>query len=106
MLILLVTAAFLYLREKFGALTCWKSSICLLFLLWLTVIYFGTLGNRIEGGNFSQSNWIPFASYREALYGGNREIYRTNFMNAGSILPDCLAALPCPKAGSSIGKPC
>ena len=87
MLVILATAGFLYLREKFRDSPYWKMAVCLLFLLWLAVIYFGTLGNREEGGNFSQPNWIPFASYREVLHGGNREIYRTNFMNAVLFYP-------------------
>lgn len=97
MLILLATAVFLYVQEKFHDSPYWKPSVCLLFFIWLAVIYVGTLGNRTEGGNFSQPNWALFASYQKALDTGNKEIYRTNFMNAVLFYPAGLfgcAALP------------
>ena len=97
MLTLLATAAFLYLREKYRTALWWKTAVCLLFFLWLAVIYLGTLGNRIEGGNSAQPNWTLFASYEKALATGNKEIYRTNFMNAVLFYPAGLlgcAALP------------
>lgn len=51
------------------------------------MILFGTLGQRIGAGSLSEPILTPFASYRAALRSGNRELYRTNFMNAVLFYP-------------------
>lgn len=87
LLILLTTVGFLLLRERFGKTPYWETGIPLLFLAWIAVILFGTLGQRTEGGNLSQPVLTPFASYYAALNGGSKELYRTNFMNAVLFYP-------------------
>jgi glycopeptide antibiotics resistance protein len=86
-LILLATRAFFFLREKFRDTWCRKTGILLLFLLWIGVILFGTLGHRTEGSNLSAPILTPFASYLAAFNGGNKEIFRTNFMNVMLFYP-------------------
>lgn len=46
-LIILATVIFLLLRERFGNTPYWKVGIPILFLCWITVILFGTLGALI-----------------------------------------------------------
>lgn len=87
MLILLATAVFLFLRKRFGNTPYWKAGIPLLIFCWIAVILFGTLGQRTEGGNQSAPILMPFYSYYTALNGGNKELYRTNFMNAVLFYP-------------------
>ena len=87
LLILLATVLLLFLREKFGNSACWKAGISFLLLVWTAVMLFGTLGQRTENGNLSEPILTPFASYYSALNGGNREIYRTNFMNVVLFYP-------------------
>lgn len=86
-LILLVTAAFLLLRERLGNSPYWKGGILLLFLLWIGVILLGTLGQRAGGGNMASPVLMPFASYHAALSGGSKEIFRANFMNVVLFYP-------------------
>lgn len=87
LLIVLATVIFLLLRKKFGNTPYWKAGIPVLLVCWIAVILFGTLGQRTEGGNLSEPILKPFASYYTALNGGNKEIYRTNFMNAVLFYP-------------------
>lgn len=87
LLTLLATAGFLLLREKFRDIPYWKAGVTLLFLAWIAVILYGTLGQRTEGGNLSQPILTPFASYYALLHGGTKELYRTNFMNAVLFFP-------------------
>lgn len=87
LLILLATAAFFFLREKFGNSPYWKTGILLLLLCWIAVIFFGTLGYRSEGGNLSEPVILPFASYFAVLNGGTKELIRTNFMNIVLFYP-------------------
>lgn len=86
-LILLGTVLFLFLRKKFGDTLYWKAGIPLLFICWIAVILFGTLGQRTEGGNLSEPILKPFYSYYTALSSGNKELYRTNFMNTVLFYP-------------------
>lgn len=86
-LILLGTVLFLLLRKKFGNTPYWKVGIPLLFICWIAVIFFGTLGQRTEGGNLAEPILTPFYSYYIAFTGGNKELYRTNFMNAVLFYP-------------------
>ncbi len=86
LIILLVTAAWLLLRHKFGNCPFWRAGVALLFMVWIAVILLGTLGQR-TGGEAARVTLTPFASYFEALNGGPRELYRTNFMNAVLFYP-------------------
>lgn len=87
LLIVLATIMFLLLRKKFGNTPYWKAGMSFLLVCWLFVIYLGTLGYRAEGGNLSEPILTPFASYYAAMNGGNKELYRTNFMNAVLFYP-------------------
>lgn len=87
LLIVLATVVFLFLRKRFGNTLYWKVGIPFLFFCWVAVIFFGTLGQRTEGGNLSEPILMPFASYYTALNGGSKELYRTNFMNAVLFYP-------------------
>lgn len=87
LLVVLVTVVFLILRKKFGNTPYWKAGISILFVCWIAVILFGTLGQRTEGGNLSMPILTPFYSYYTALNSGNKEIYRTNFMNVVLFYP-------------------
>ena len=85
--ILLAATLFLLLRSKLGEKTYWKAGVLLLFICWLFVIFFGTLGYRTEGDKLSEPILIPFYSYYTALNGGSEEIYRSNFMNIALFFP-------------------
>ena len=52
-----------------------------LFLFWLAVILYATLGHRSECDNRMEPQLIPLYSYYLVLHGGNPEIFRSNFMN-------------------------
>lgn len=86
-LVLLATAVFWFLRERLRLSPYWKAASAVLLALWAAVIFLGTLGHRTEGGNTSAPVLMPFASYYAVLNGGNRELYRTNFMNAVLFYP-------------------
>lgn len=87
LLILLATIIFLLLRDRFKKYQHWKTVIVLLLICELTVILYGTLGQRTEGENLSDPILRPFYSYYVALNGGPKELYRTNFMNAVLFYP-------------------
>lgn len=86
-LVLIATAVFMLLRKQFGKTKCWKTTMFLLFIGWIIVILFGTIGQRTEGGNLSEPILIPFYSYYTALNGGSRELFRSNFMNMVLFYP-------------------
>lgn len=86
-LTLLITAAFLFLRDKYGKRKYWTSGIALLLLCWTLVILFATLGQRAEGETLSDPVLIPFYSYYTVLKGGPRELCRANLMNAILFYP-------------------
>lgn len=86
-LVLLATAAFCWLRQRLGETKFWKIGIFVLFCCWLAVIFWGTLGQRTEGGSRQDPVLMPFYSYYMALSGGPKELYRTNFMNAVLFYP-------------------
>lgn len=86
LLILFVTAAFLFLRQVLGKAAYWKVSVILLFLVWIATILLGTLGQR-SAGTLLEPVLMPFASYYAAHNGGSNEIYRTNFMNVVLFFP-------------------
>lgn len=105
LLIVLATVIFLFLREKYGNTPYWKIGIPVLFGCWIIVIFFGTLGQRTEGGNLSEPILAPFYSYYTALNGGSQELYRTNFMNAVLFYPaGLLGCEVLPKRWSKVWK--
>ena len=86
LLILLATAAFRFLRKTCKQAPYWNAAVSSLLMLWAVIIFFGTLAQRSEG-SASAPVLMPFASYYAVLHGGNREIWRTNFMNAVLFYP-------------------
>lgn len=86
-LIILAAALFLLLRSRLGEKAYWRAGVLLLFVCWLFVIFFGTLGYRTEGDKLSEPILIPFYSYYIAMNGGSEEIYRSNFMNIALFFP-------------------
>lgn len=87
LLTILATVAFLILESLFGNKPYWRTVLSILFFCWVAIVFRGTLGHRIEGGNILAPILIPFASYYTALNGGSNEIYRTNFMNIVLFYP-------------------
>lgn len=105
LLVVLATLIFLLLRKKFGNTPYWRVGISILLVCWVAVIFFGTLGQRTEGGNLSEPILMPFASYYTALNGGSKELYRTNFMNAVLFYPaGLLGCEALPKRWSKVRK--
>lgn len=90
LLIILATVAFLFLRNEYGNTPFWKAGVPVLFLCWIAVILFGTLWQRVERGYLLEPILTPFHSYYVALNGGNKEIFRTNFMNIVLFYPSGL----------------
>lgn len=83
----LAAGVFLFLRERFGDRRFWKAGMVAMLSVWIAVIFLGTLGHRTEGANPAEPVLMPFASYVQALTGGPRELFRTNFMNAVLFCP-------------------
>lgn len=81
LLIILATAVFLFLKNKFGNTLCRKAGLSLVFLCWIALVLYATLGQRTAGGALQEPILTPFRSYYMALHSGNKELYRTNFMN-------------------------
>lgn len=92
LVIAFATVGILLLSEHFRNVRCRKPCIAVLFLCWMAVILFGTLGQRTEGSNLSEPILVPFYSYYAAFHGGSRELLRTNFMNAVLFYPAGLLA--------------
>lgn len=86
-LMFLATVLFLLLRAKIGTTPHWKAGLPFLFVCWIAVIIFGTVGKRTAGSNLSEPVLTPLFSYYTALHGGTKEIYRTNFMNVALFYP-------------------
>ena len=86
-LIVLTTAIFLLLRNKFRDVRYWKAGIPFLLLCWITAILFCTLGQRADGGHLTNPVLMPFHSYYAVLQGGSQELYRANFMNTALFYP-------------------
>lgn len=87
LLITLATVVFLLLRKECQKANWFKFGVPALFICWMAVVFFGTLGQRAGGKNLSEPILTPFYSYYIALNGGNPELYRTNFMNAVLFYP-------------------
>ena len=84
--LVLTTAAFLYLKARFGQRSWWKWGLGALWLASLCAIAYLTVANR-ESGEAAQPVLRLFQSYRDVKNGGNVEIYRSNFMNAVLFYP-------------------
>lgn len=86
-LLLIAAVLFLELRKDLGGRRFWKSAILVLFICCLFVILFGTLGQRGGRETAMEPILLPFASYRAAIFGGEKELIRENFMNVALFFP-------------------
>ena len=92
LLIIVVSAVYLILRQWLENKRFWRSAIALLFLAWLAVIAVVTLTDRTPGLIPTEPELIPFHSYRSVIAGKNKEILRSNFMNVILFYPAGLFA--------------
>lgn len=83
------TWLFLKLDSRFRKKILWKVLVFLVFAVFTGAILYLTISQR-EGGTSFGPALVPFHSYREVLAGGNREIYRSNFMNVILFFPSGL----------------
>lgn len=91
-LIIMVSAAYLILRQWLSVKRFWRPLIALLFLAWLAVIAAATLTDRTPGIIPAQPKLRPFHSYRAVMAGESKEILRSNFMNVALFYPAGLLA--------------
>lgn len=63
----------------------WKIAVASLLAMLMTAIFFSTLGR--QGTGDYHIYLIPFHTYRDVMNGANRELYRSNFMNAALFYP-------------------
>lgn len=92
LLVIVVSAGYLFLRQCLEEKRFWRPVIALLFLAWLAVIAVATLTDRTPGIIPAEPELIPFHSYRAVMAGGNKEILRSNFMNVVLFYPAGLIA--------------
>ena len=92
LLVIVVSAGYLILRQWLEKKRFWRPAIVLLFLVWFAVIAFATLTDRIPGIIPAEPELIPFHSYRAVIAGENKEILRSNFMNVVLFYPAGLLA--------------
>ena len=92
LLVIVVSAGYLILRQWLGEKRVWRRVIALLFLAWLAVIAVATLADRTPGLIPMEPELIPFHSYRAVMAGENKEILRSNFMNVILFYPAGLFA--------------
>lgn len=92
LLVIVVSAGYLILRQWLGDKRLWRPVIALLFLAWLAVIAVATLADRTPGLIPMEPELIPFHSYRAVMAGENKEILRSNFMNLILFYPAGLFA--------------
>ena len=92
LLVIVVSAVYLFFRQWLGDKRFWRPVIALLFLAWLAVIAVATLTDRTPGTIPAEPELIPFHSYRAVMAGENKEILRSNFMNVVLFYPAGLFA--------------
>ena len=92
LLVIVVSAGYLILRQWLENKRFWRPVIALLFLAWLVVIAVATLTDRTPGLIPTEPELIPFHSHRAVMAGGNKEILRSNFMNVVLFYPAGLFA--------------
>lgn len=86
MLVAALTIGFLLLKKYLGKYLWWKLMLAAALLLCLGAVLYTTVWNR-GTGEAHQVFLQPLASYRLMLESGNREILRSNFMNALLFYP-------------------
>lgn len=92
LLIIIISAGYLILRQWLNETRFWRPVTVLLFLTCLAVIAAATLTDRTPGTIPTEPEWIPFHSYRAVIAGENKEILRSNFMNVILFYPSGLLA--------------
>ena len=92
LLVIVVSAGYLILRQWLENKRLWRPVIALLFLAWLVVIAVATLTDRTPDLIPTEPELIPFHSYRAVIAGENKEILRSNFMNVVLFYPAGLFA--------------
>lgn len=95
-LFLTFTAVFYILRRIFSGKKFWKPAVVAALLLWVLAVGMQTLFRRTASVPAAPV-WMPFQSYIDALVaGGQRELLRSNFMNAALFYPAGLLAMELP----------
>ena len=84
--VILVTAVFLWLREKLRERGFWKWTVGAMLTAWLALTFYYTLGRR-SAGAVAEIRLIPFYSYYLVRQGGNPELIRSNLMNVMLFWP-------------------
>ena len=92
LLVIVVSAGYLNLRQWLENKRFWRSVIALLFLAWLAIIAVATLTDLTPGLIPTKPELIPFHSYHSVMAGENKEILRSNFMNVILFYPAGLFA--------------
>ena len=80
------TVVFLLLDRSLCRDLRWQLVRAGLLLLLAAVVIYLTIGTRTSASS-AVCEWALFHSYREAAATGNREIYRSNLMNAALFYP-------------------
>ena len=94
LLLAVCTGVFFALRERFGR-RLWRPAVAALLAVWAAAVLTQTVLARAPGA-VQAPVWTPFQSYLDALGdGGQRELLRSDFMNAVLFYPGglLLAAL-------------
>lgn len=87
MLVIVISAEYLILRQWLENKRFWRLMTTFLFLTCLAVIAVATLTDRTPSTIPAEPEWIPFHSYRAVIAGENKEILRSNFMNVILFYP-------------------
>lgn len=81
------TGLFYTAKVKFGRHKIWKIAVILVLLMWAASVVIQTIFQRTPD-NSLRPVWLPFQSYVDALKeGGEKELLRSNFMNAVLFYP-------------------
>lgn len=90
---LVFSGVFYIARRFFAEKKFWKPAIAGVLLLWALAVGMQTLFRRTPSAPVAPV-WMPFQSYIDALVaGGQRELLRSNFMNAALFYPGGLLAM-------------
>lgn len=81
------TGLFYVAKVKLGQKRIWKIAVILVLLMWAASVIIQTIFQRTPDISL-QPIWQPFQSYVDALKeGGQKELLRSNFMNAVLFYP-------------------
>ena len=81
------TGLFYVAKVKLGQKRIWKIAVILVLLMWAASVIIQTIFHRTPDISL-QPIWQPFQSYVDALKeGGQKELLRSNFMNAVLFYP-------------------